>query len=317
MKVKNSNKPLVTVAIPTYNRADLSLPTAIRCALNQTYDNIEIIVADNASTDQTPELMKSFNDDRIIYYRHDTNLGKINNMNFCLEKARGEYFLMYHDDDLIDADLVETCMRGINYKTGVGIIIAGARVIDDHDTVLRELPNPAAGLSTEDFMIAWYERKFHLFLCAILFNTKFFKQEGGFDSRYNTYIDVASEFTMAAKYGRADIPDVKASFREHTQSDGKTIPIADWCDDSVLLLDLACSFANDKKDILRRTGLATSIERNYRFSIQPGRRMKSIKNMIVVWRKFNYRFFPNRHHLVQFVPFLDYVFRAKRFLFKR
>ncbi len=59
--------PLVTIGIPTFNRADSYLKYSLKSAVSQTYSNIEIIVSDNASTDNTETFVKSFNDPRIRY----------------------------------------------------------------------------------------------------------------------------------------------------------------------------------------------------------------------------------------------------------
>lgn len=66
--------PLVTIAIPTYNRADLYLKQAIQCSLNQTYSNIEIIVSDNCSDDDTEAVVKSFIYTHIRYFKHEKNI---------------------------------------------------------------------------------------------------------------------------------------------------------------------------------------------------------------------------------------------------
>src|SRR3972149_139084 len=117
--------PLITIAIPTYNRADLYLKQAIQCALNQTYSNVEIIISDNCSMDNTETVVKNFKDPRIRYFRQEKNIGGNNNFNFCLERAKGEYFLLLMDDDLIDSDFIETCMKGVNYDINIGIIRTG------------------------------------------------------------------------------------------------------------------------------------------------------------------------------------------------
>ena len=89
----------VTVAIPTYNRAHY-LPEAIESVLAQTFQDFELLILDNASTDNTPELVKSFKDERIRYVRNQTNIGMFGNCNKALELARGEYVIIFHDDDI-------------------------------------------------------------------------------------------------------------------------------------------------------------------------------------------------------------------------
>ena len=103
----NDALPLITIAIPTYNRANGYFKEALKSALSQTYSNYEIIVSDNCSTDNTEELVKSYSDGRIIYYKHEKNIPANENFNFCLRKARGKYFLLLHDDDLIDKEIFD------------------------------------------------------------------------------------------------------------------------------------------------------------------------------------------------------------------
>jgi cellulose synthase/poly-beta-1,6-N-acetylglucosamine synthase-like glycosyltransferase len=72
----NEKTPTVSVIIPTYNRAHL-VGRAIRSVLNQTFQDFEIIVVDDGSTDNTEEVVKGFNDPRIRYIRHEENRGAL------------------------------------------------------------------------------------------------------------------------------------------------------------------------------------------------------------------------------------------------
>jgi glycosyltransferase involved in cell wall biosynthesis len=105
------NLPLVTIAIPTYNRVGL-LKRSIASAQRQTYKNVEIIISDNASTDSTELFCRwlMMKDGRIRYFRQPNNLGGIENFNWLLSEARGAYFMWLGDDDWIDPHYVESCL---------------------------------------------------------------------------------------------------------------------------------------------------------------------------------------------------------------
>jgi len=88
---------LVSIILPTYNRAHL-LPTAIDSVLAQTYQNWELILWDDGSTDETGKVLKSLSDPRISYYSQE-NQGKAKVLNHCLELAGGNLIAFLDDDD--------------------------------------------------------------------------------------------------------------------------------------------------------------------------------------------------------------------------
>jgi glycosyltransferase involved in cell wall biosynthesis len=117
--------PKVSVIIPTYNRARL-LERAIRSVLNQTYQDFEIIVVDDVSTDSTKEVVESFNDERIRYIQHEKNRGEAAARNTGIKSASGKY-IASHDSD--DEWLPEKLGRQVrileNSPREVGVIYTG------------------------------------------------------------------------------------------------------------------------------------------------------------------------------------------------
>jgi glycosyltransferase involved in cell wall biosynthesis len=88
----------VSVIIPTYNRAEF-LSSAITSVLNQTFQDFEIIVVDDASNDNTQEVVSSFNDKRIRYIRHEINKGGAGARNTGIKVSTGKYIAFLDDDD--------------------------------------------------------------------------------------------------------------------------------------------------------------------------------------------------------------------------
>lgn len=89
---------LVTVITPTYNRAD-KLPTAIESVLDQTFENFEYIIVDDASTDHTQSVVDSYNDDRIRYLRHEENKRQAAARNTGIKAANGDFVAFLDSDD--------------------------------------------------------------------------------------------------------------------------------------------------------------------------------------------------------------------------
>ncbi len=102
------SKPLVSICIPTYNRASM-VGDAIQSALDQTYSPIEVLVVDNASGDNIEEVIKTFHDPRLKFVKNEKNLGLFGNFNRCIELAQGKYIHILHSDDWIDPDFTQTC----------------------------------------------------------------------------------------------------------------------------------------------------------------------------------------------------------------
>ena len=90
--------PLVSVIIPTYNR-DRLIGRAIKSALAQTYANLEVIVVDNASSDNTAEVVGSISDGRMKFIRHDVNKGPAASRNTGLKNSYGDYITFLDSDD--------------------------------------------------------------------------------------------------------------------------------------------------------------------------------------------------------------------------
>jgi GalNAc5-diNAcBac-PP-undecaprenol beta-1,3-glucosyltransferase len=106
----NIGIPLVSLIMPTYNRSS-SIERAINSALSQTYTNIELIIVDDGSTDNTLEIIKKYNDPRIRLVKHTINKGVTAAKNTGLNNIQGEWFTTLDSDDEIVPEAIETMMN--------------------------------------------------------------------------------------------------------------------------------------------------------------------------------------------------------------
>ncbi len=117
--------PTVSVIIPTYNRAYL-VGRSIQSVLNQTYQDFELIVVDDASTDGTEDVVRSFNDKRIRYLKHDKNKGGAAARNTGIIAARGEYIAFQDSDDEWVPEKLEKQMKAMKTVSPVvGVVYTG------------------------------------------------------------------------------------------------------------------------------------------------------------------------------------------------
>jgi glycosyltransferase domain-containing protein len=116
--------PKVSIGIPTYNRAEM-LKRSVESALHQDYENIEVIVSDNASTDQTKEICRFYYEkfgSRIKYFRQSENLGPTANFSKVLEMASGELFMWLGDDDWLDTSYVRNCLAELRSNPTLSLV---------------------------------------------------------------------------------------------------------------------------------------------------------------------------------------------------
>jgi glycosyltransferase involved in cell wall biosynthesis len=113
---KFCKSPKVSIVLPTYNGVKY-IRQSIDSCLNQTYKNIELIIVDDGSTDDTPEIIKSYKDKRIIYLRHKKNRGLPNALNTGFENTTGDYLTWTSDDNFYDKKAIKKMLSLLKNKT--------------------------------------------------------------------------------------------------------------------------------------------------------------------------------------------------------
>lgn len=288
----NLSLPLVTIAIPTYNRVQTYLPLALASALGQTYSNLEIVVSDNCSTDSTATFVGSKKDPRIRYYRQSVALPPNDNFNYCLKQARGDYFLLLLDDELLDPDFVSTCVEAAAGQSGTGLIRTGLRVIDANGSVVHQVVNNVQGLDVSDFFLGWFAGKTTLYLCNTLFRTECLRTAGGFNSRHNLFQDVVAQVKVLTMSPRVDIHAVKSSTRSHFGQYTYGARVDEWAEDALDLLSLLVSASPHKQDIILEQGARFFARICYSRASAIARPAERLRAYARVYRYFNRRYLP-------------------------
>lgn len=134
------NHPLVSVVMPTYNRACL-LGHAIQGVLDQTFKDYELIIVDDASVDNTMDIVARFNDDRIMYFRHEKKSGGSSARNTGIKAARGEYIAFIDDDDEWMPDKIEKQVEKFGKSSGkTGLVYCGYQYIYQGKAISDVIP---------------------------------------------------------------------------------------------------------------------------------------------------------------------------------
>jgi glycosyltransferase involved in cell wall biosynthesis len=127
------NQPAVTVCIPTYN-ASRFLGQAIDSVLSQDWTDLELLVVDDASEDDTPAICGRYNDPRFRYVRFAANAGQAGNFNRCLELAAGEFLAILHADDYWLPGFLTHRVGWLRLHPEVSFVFGAVRVVDAEDT---------------------------------------------------------------------------------------------------------------------------------------------------------------------------------------
>lgn len=131
VRLRTEFDPLVSVVIPTYNRARL-LSRAIESVLKQTYSNFELIVVDDCSNDCTESVVKGFHDDRIRYIKHEKNQGAAIARNNGVIAAKGEYVAFQDSDDEWLPTKLEKQMKAFHSApSNLGVVYTSFWLIDN------------------------------------------------------------------------------------------------------------------------------------------------------------------------------------------
>jgi glycosyltransferase involved in cell wall biosynthesis len=125
--------PLISVGMPVYNGERFIVET-LESLLLQSFKDFEVVVCDNASSDNTESICRSYEkrDERIRYYRNPRNLGAAKNYKKTFELSRGKYFRWANCDDLFEPASLERCLRVLEGESSVVLTYPKTKIIDQN-----------------------------------------------------------------------------------------------------------------------------------------------------------------------------------------
>jgi FkbM family methyltransferase len=212
-----SPAPRVTVLMAVWNGARF-VEEAVASILRQTFKEFEFLIIDDASTDDTPERLRRFSDDRIQLIRNPSNIGLTRSLNRGLALARGSLVARQDADDVSHPRRLEAQVGFLDAEPGVAVVGAQARTIDGGGREVRTAPWPR---STSAEAIRWQL----LFDSPFVHTSVMFRRDviwaaaHGYDERFATSQDFELWCRVSAQ-GREmrNLPDRLVDFRLHEES---------------------------------------------------------------------------------------------------
>jgi glycosyltransferase involved in cell wall biosynthesis len=216
----SNQTPLVCICIPTYNAAGTILET-LKSILAQTYPNLVVHISDNASTDDTVNIIKSLADSRVTIYRNDVNIGGEENFSRCIELATGEYTAIFHADDVYEPEMVAKQIAFLKAKPNAGAVFASANFIDGDGRKFggRDLPRDLNGTNhLYDLKSIFKAVLLHsnFFICpSVMVRTKVYKEEikRWRDELFGTSADLDVWFRILQRHDIGILPERLMRYR--------------------------------------------------------------------------------------------------------
>jgi glycosyltransferase involved in cell wall biosynthesis len=212
----SSDTPLVSVVVPAYNYARY-LDEAIKSVLAQDYPNVELIVLDDGSTDETPALLERYRD-AFRWERHE-NMGQVNTINKGWRMSKGKILCLLNADDVLLPNAVSTSVEGFLANPDAVLTYCDYCLIDSSSAVIRRVEAP-------DFD---YREMVSQLVCSpgpgTFFRRSVYEAVGDWDPSLRLILDYDYWLKLGLRGRFVRIPEVLASFRVH--EDSATFAVAD------------------------------------------------------------------------------------------
>ena len=188
--------PLVSVVIPTYNRA-YSVGKAVHSVIRQTYENLEIIIVDDGSTDNTREIIENIKDSRIVYI-YQKNQRQSAARNNGVRVAKGDLIAFLDSDDIWLPEKLEKQVKAFQSDPHIGLVTCWSKSVNVNDPDNYAI-NACYARNREEFILDLLLEKVIISTSQAVIKRECFEKLGGFDPNflleedYDMFLRVASE----------------------------------------------------------------------------------------------------------------------------
>ena len=209
----SQHKKMITVLMPTHN-GERYIRTAIDSVLAQTFSDFELLIINDGSTDSTPDIIRSYNDDRIRVIDNECNIGITKSLNKGLKKARGEYIARLDDDDMALPERLEKQRKFLNKNKDIALVGSWAEYIDQNGKFMRMRKTPT------DSRVIRYELIFgnNFYHSALMFRKSAILDIGGYDESFKHAQDYELLSRLRDTHKLANIPEALIRYRINPKS---------------------------------------------------------------------------------------------------
>lgn len=236
-------EPLVSVIMPAYN-AEKYIVQAIKSIIDQTYKNWELLICDDASTDNTLKIITDIakSDNRIRFFSNAKNLKLLKTRNLMLEKVHGKIIAFQDADDYSDIKRLEYSVNEFKKNKNLGLLSCQVSYVDRNGNLIRTSKKP----TTYNSVIESIYSKNVVGGSIMMIRANALKSVGG---KFRSYFDGLSNqdydlsLLIAQKFETYSLPQALYFYRQHEESNSKMIEI-----DRVLAKEVVIYLAKQRKE---------------------------------------------------------------------
>ncbi len=226
--MKATNKA-ISVCLPVFN-GEKYLAQAIESVLSQTFEDFELLIADDCSSDSSGEVISSYaaSDSRVTAWKNERNLGLFQNYNECMRRANGAYIKPFAQDDCFDKTLLERMHTIMQEQTSIALLSVAKQWIDTENRIIQatnraeqktlmpfdqdtHMSGDAAILETLDKFVNWLGEP-----CSVMFRREYIGN--GFDPRFKQIGDLEYWYRILQNGDYYFLSERLCSFRKHLDS---------------------------------------------------------------------------------------------------
>jgi glycosyltransferase involved in cell wall biosynthesis len=199
--------PTVSIVLPTYNGARY-IRESIDSCLNQTYSDFELIVVDDCSTDETPLILKTYDDPRLQIIRHSQNAKLPGALNSGFSASQGDLLTWTSDDNRFHSNALEVMVEALQTRPDIGLVYSGCVIIDEFGNRVREEPVFPSEMIYEKNVVG----------ACFLYRRAVYEEIGDYNEDIFRIEDYEYWLRIAQRFPISAIPDMLYDYRVHQGS---------------------------------------------------------------------------------------------------
>lgn len=214
--MRPARPPILSIGLPVYN-GSAHLRESMISLLEQDIEDLEVVVSDNASTDETSDICMDFarRDPRVSYHRSESNVGAAENFNRVFALCSGEYFMWASDDDVWHPRYASACISKLTHQPSAVLCTSGIQQISEQGTSVG-VPRPSlntVGMSTSQRILSFLERQESHYIYGVM-RPDLLRASGGYRATFGGDIHLLLELALLGDF--CSVPETLMSTRIQT-----------------------------------------------------------------------------------------------------